>query len=93
MQRNVVTAATQHAVVRAAAGQHEEPGQRNGVPAVQREKPVQRNAVPAAVQHGGRERPSEAGAAVQHEVQLLDAERRRPSVFQAELIRSLLPRR
>jgi len=81
VQRNAVPAAVQHG----------ERARRNGVPAAQRGEPEQRNAVPAAVQHGERERRSEARAAVQEVQQLPDAERRRPSVFQAGLIQSLLP--
>ena len=74
--------------------QHEEPEQRNAVPAaVQREEPERRNVVPAAVRHGEPEQRN-AVLAVQHEVQeLRDAERRRPSVFQAALVPQFPPRR
>jgi hypothetical protein len=83
-QRNAVPAAVQRGEpgrrnAAPAAAQHEEQEQRNGVREVQRAESEQRNAVPAAVRHEEQEPP--------------DAERRRPSVFQAVLIRSLPPRR
>jgi hypothetical protein len=79
-----------------------EPGQRNGEAAVRRGEPGQRNAVPVAVQDGEpgqrngeaavrRGEPAQRNAvlaAVQREEQEgPDAVRRRPSVFQAVLIR------